>query len=81
MNALWFIGRSVTTALITVILGTMVMKKLTSKPSNLAAGAMHFKKGLSELQKGARAILFGPPKLDSPEVIKARRESARIKIE
>jgi hypothetical protein len=81
MNALWFIGRSVTTALITVIIGTMAMKKLASKPSNLAAGAMHFKKGLGEFQKGARTILFGPPKLDSPEAIKARRESARIQID
>jgi hypothetical protein len=81
MNALWFIGRSLTTALITVIVGTMVMKKLACRPSNLAAGAMHLKKGMGEFQKGARAILFGPPKLDSPEVIKARRESARIQID
>ena len=81
MNALWFIMRTATTALITVIVGSIAMKKLASKPSNLAAGAMRFKKGLDEFQKGARTILFGPPKLDSPEAIKARRESARIQIE
>jgi hypothetical protein len=81
MNALWFIVRAGTTALITVIGGTIMMKKLTSKPSNLAAGAMHFKKGINEFQKGVRTILFGPPELDSPEAIKARKESARIRIQ
>jgi hypothetical protein len=80
MNALWFIVRTATTALITVIGGTIVMKKLAPKPSNLAAGAMYFRKGLSEFQKGARTILFGPPELDSPEAIKERRESGRIHI-
>ena len=80
MNAVWFIVRAATTALITVIGGTIVMKKLALKPSNLAAGAMHFRKGLNEFQKGARTILFGPPALDSPEAIKERRESGRIHI-
>ncbi len=81
MNAVWFIVRAATTALITVIGGTIVIKKLTPKPSNLAAGALHFKKALYEFQKGARTILFGPPEPDTLEAIKARRESARIQIE
>ncbi len=81
MNALWFIVRVTATALMTVIGGTIVMRKLAPKQSNLAAGAIHLKMGLIEFQKGARTILFGPQKLDTPEAIKARRESARIHIE
>jgi hypothetical protein len=81
MNPIWFIVRTAGIALITAGGATLMMKKLAPKASDLVAGAIHFKKALNEFQKGARTILFGPPEPTTPEAIKARKESARIRIQ
>lgn len=81
MNPVWFIVRAAGIALITVASATLLMKKFAPKPSNLVAGAIHFKKALDEFQKGARTVFFGPPEPTTPETTAARKESGRIRIE
>jgi hypothetical protein len=81
MNPLWFIMKTGSIALITTAGAMLMMKKLAPKPSNLFAGAIHFKKAMEECQKGFQTMLFGPPESTTPEAAKARKESARIRIE
>lgn len=81
MNPFWFIVKVGGMALVTCVGLTFLIKKLNPKPSDIIAGAVHFKKGADEFHKGVSAIVFGAQEPASPETEKQRRESARIAIE
>ncbi|MBM3299822.1 MAG: hypothetical protein FJY85_07690 [Deltaproteobacteria bacterium] len=81
MNPLWFIAKLGGIALITTAGAILLMKKLAPPPSNLIAGALHFKKGMDEFQKGLQTMMFGPPGAAGPEAARERKESGRIRID
>lgn len=55
-------------------------KKAFPKPDDIVEGAVHFKKGMSEFQKGLETVLLGKSK-ETPEEAKKKREAGRIEIE
>lgn len=59
MNPLWFVLRATGTAILVVGGAALLAKKYGPKPSDLVAGAVHFKNGLDEFQKGLSTIFFG----------------------
>ncbi len=82
MNPLWLIAKVGGIALITVVGGaTLLVEKLTPKPSNLVAGTIHFRKAMREFGKGLKIMVFGLPEATTPEIAAARKESGRIRIE
>ena len=81
MNPFWFAVKVGGMALVTCAGLAFLARKLTPKPSDIIAGAVHFKKGMDEFQKGVSAVLFGAQQPASPETEKQRRASARIAIE
>ena len=81
MNPFWFALRVGAIAGVTVVGTALVVKKLCPKPSDLMAGAIHFKKGMEEFQKGFTTMFLGAPGSKDPEAAKKRKESARIHIE
>ncbi len=80
MSPLWFFTRAAGVALLTVAGVTLVVEKFTPRPSDLIAGAIHFRKGINEFQKGVSTILFGSPVPSAEEAAKAR-EASRIPID
>ncbi len=80
MSPLLFFARGAGVALLTAAGVTLVLKKLCSRPSDLATGAIHFQKGLNEFQKGISTILFGSTAPTAEEAAR-EREAARIPID
>jgi hypothetical protein len=80
MNAFWLFTRIAGMAFITAAGVTLLVKKLAPKPDDLVTGAIHFRKGFEEFQKGVTTVLFGSNE-PSPEEMKKERESRRIPIE
>jgi hypothetical protein len=80
MSPILFLGRVAGVALLTAAGMTLVLEKLCSRPSDLAAGAIHFRKGMNEFQKGLTTILFGSATPSAEEAAK-EREAARIPID
>lgn len=81
MNPFWFAVRVGGMALVTFVGTAFLVKKLCPKPADLMAGAMHFKKGVEEFQKGFSSVFLGTADTSDPEAQKKRRESSRIHIE
>jgi hypothetical protein len=80
MSPLLFFARVAGVALLTVAGITLVMEKLCPTSSDLVAGAIHFRKGMNEFQKGATTILFGSTTPTAEEAAK-EKEAARIPID
>jgi hypothetical protein len=80
MSPLLFIARVAGVALLTAAGMALVLEKLCPKPSNLVAGAIHFRKGMNELQQGVTTILFGSATPSAEETAR-QREAARIPID
>lgn len=59
---------------------TMIGARLLPKPSDLMAGALHFRKAFDELQKGCSAVVFGAT-AGLPGDVKKQREANRIAID
>lgn len=59
MNPLWLVTKAAGIALITIGGTSLLIKKLGPKPSDLVAGALHFRNGLEEFQKGLTSVIFG----------------------
>lgn len=81
MNPFWFAMKVGGLALVTAAGTALVMKKLFPKPADLMAGAIHFKKGVEEFQKGLSSVFLGTTEALDSEAQKKRRESSRIHIE
>ncbi len=81
MNPFWFAMKVGGMALVTAAGTAFLVKKLCPKPVDLMAGAMHFKKGVEEFQKGFSSVFLGTTGALDSEAQKKRRESARIRIE
>jgi hypothetical protein len=61
--------------------GVMYLSKKTiPKTDDMMEGAIYFKKGMTEFQKGFETMFFGGSK-PTPEEAKKKREAARIEIE
>jgi hypothetical protein len=80
MSPFLFTARIAGVALLTAAGLAVVLGKLCPKPSDLVAGAVHFKKGLNEFQMGVTAILFGSTAPSAEETAR-QREAARIPID
>jgi len=59
MNPLWLLTKTAGIALITIGGTSLLIKKLAPKPSDLFAGAVHFRRGMEEFQKGFTSVIFG----------------------
>jgi len=81
MNPFWFAMKVGGLALVTVAGTALVMKKLCPRPADLMAGAIHFKKGFEEFQRGFSSVFLGTTEALDSEAQKRRKESARIHIE
>lgn len=80
MTPLLFVARVAGIALLTATGLALVLEKLCPCPSDLVAGAIHFRKGFSEFQKGASTILFGSATPSAAETAR-QREASRIPID
>lgn len=80
MYSVRIIARVAGAAFLTAGLLTVVARSAIPKSSDVMAGAIHFKKGLEEFQKGCMTVLFGAPGA-SDEEKKRRKEESRIVIE
>lgn len=80
MNPFWLVTRVAGAALLTAAAGTMVLKRLSSGSPDMVAGAIHFRKGMEEFQKGLSAVFLGTSDADAEKAREAR-ESSRIPIE
>lgn len=80
MSSLLFIARVAGVALLTAAGTALVLEKLCPKPSDLVEGAIHFRKGMNEFQKGVTTILFGSATPSAEETAR-QRQAARIPID
>jgi len=80
MSPLLLVARVAGVALLTAAGVALVLEKLCPKPSDLVAGAIHFRKGMNEFQKGVTTILFGSATPSAEETAR-QREAARIPID
>jgi hypothetical protein len=80
MNPFWLLSRIAVMALMPVAAASLLIKKLTPKPEDLVAGAIHFRNSFVEFQKGVTTVLLGSAGPSSEE-IKKERESRRIPID
>jgi hypothetical protein len=80
MSPLLFFARVAGVALLTAAGITLVLDRLRPRPSDLAAGVIHFRKGLNEFQKGVTAIVFGSATPSAEEAAR-EREASRIPID
>ncbi len=80
MNPLLFAARVGGVALLTAAGITLVLEKVRPSSSDLAAGAIHLRRGIDEFQKGITVILFGS-KIPSAQAAAKQREAARIPID
>lgn len=81
MNPFWYAMRVGTFALVTAAGTALIAKKLCPKPRDLLAGAVHFKKGMDEFQKGLTTIFLGSPEAEDAKTAGQRKASSRIPIE
>jgi hypothetical protein len=81
MNPFWFAMKIGGIALVGAAGTAILVKKLCPKPSDLMAGAIHFKKGMEEFQRGFTSVFLGASGSSDPETEKKRKESARIHID
>ena len=81
MNPFWYCMRVGMFAAVTAAGTAMIAKKLCPKPRDLIAGAIHFKKGMDEFQKGLVTVFLGSPEAEDAEAAEKRKESSRIPIE
>lgn len=75
-----FATKVVITAALAVGGLSLLGMRVFPKPSDLMAGAVHFKKALEEFQKGFTAVVFGAT-AGAPGVSKKEREANRILID
>ncbi len=80
MTPLLFVARVAGIALLTAAGMALVLEKLCPHPSDLVAGAIHFRKGMNEFQKGVTTILFGSATPSAAETVR-QREASRIPID
>lgn len=80
MNPFWLMARVAGVAFITAAGVHALVKNMSTDSSSFMAGAIHFRKGMEEFQKGFSTMLFGT-QTTSPEEAKKERESRRIKIQ
>jgi hypothetical protein len=80
MNPAWFVVRLAGAAVLTAAGVTLVLKYFCPKPSDLVAGALHFRKGFEEFQKGL-AVMFPLGGSQSADEANKQREATRIPIE
>jgi hypothetical protein len=80
MSPLLLVARVAGIALLTAAGLAVVLEKLRPRPSDMVAGAMHFRKGMNEFQKGVTTILFGSTTPSAGQAAKDR-EAARIPID
>ena len=80
MSPFLFFARVAGVALLTAAGVTLVVEKLCPRPSDLVAGAIHFRKGMNEFQQGVMTILFGSATPSAEETAR-QREAARIPID
>lgn len=77
MNPVRFLVRAAGMTLVTLGGINHLKKKLSPRPSNLMAAAVHFRKGVEEFQTGLSKVLFG----SGAELSKKPKESSRIPID
>ncbi len=80
MNPLVSLARIAGVAVLTAVGIPLVLRKFCPRSSDLAAGAIHFGKGINEFQKGFATVLFGS-KTPSEEETARKRAAARIPID
>lgn len=81
MNPFWLAVKVGGLALVTAAGTAILVKRLFPKPEDLMAGAMHFKRGVEEFQRGFTSVFLGTDDASDAEAQKKRRESSRIRIE
>jgi hypothetical protein len=79
MNPIQVLTRFGGLAMLTLAGGYVLFKKFGPQPSDIATAAIHFRKSVSELQKGFETMIFGAG--PAAEEIRKERESKRIPIE
>jgi hypothetical protein len=80
MSPLLFVARVAGVALLTAAGITLALEKVCPNASDLAAGAIHLRRGMNEFHKGFTTILFGSV-TPSAEEAAIEREAARIPID
>jgi hypothetical protein len=80
MNPILFTVRVAGVALLTAGGVALIMGKAMSRSSDMVAGALHFKRGLVEFQKGFESVFLGTEE-PSLEEVKKKREAGRIEIQ
>lgn len=80
MTPFWFAMKVGAMVVVTAAGTAFVVKRLCPKPSDVVAGAIHLKRGMTEFQKGISTMFLGESRKD-PEAEKLRKESARIHID
>ncbi|MBI4962885.1 MAG: hypothetical protein HY913_06395 [Desulfomonile tiedjei] len=77
MNPLWLFTKAAGITLVAVAGMSYLIKQLAPKPSDLITGAVHFRKGVEEFQKGFTTVLFG----SGPQDLKKTKEASKIPID
>jgi hypothetical protein len=80
MNFIWQIARVMGIAAITAGGIRLLIGKFAPNPADLIEGAVHFRNGVEEFQKGLSSVLYGSS-APAPDKLKQAREATRISIE
>lgn len=80
MNPLWFITRFAGVTILTAAGMALLFSKAHPKPSDLMAGAAHFRSGMDEFRKAFLSIVGGSPDASAKKSTKEKKAS-RIEIE
>jgi hypothetical protein len=80
MNPVWFVTRVAGVTILTAAGMSLLVSKAAPKPTDLIAGAAHFRSGMTEFRKAFESILGVSP--DTQAKKNARDKNAsRIEIE
>jgi hypothetical protein len=80
MNPFWAIAKIAGVAVFTAVAGAHVMKKLLPDPSDVVAGAIHFRNSFVEFQKGVSSLVFGASESTAAQN-QEKKDASRIPIE
>jgi hypothetical protein len=80
MNPLWFITRFAGVTILTTAGLALLLSKAHPKPSDLMAGAAHFRSGMEEFRKAFHSVIGGSSDASSQKTRRDKKAS-RIEIE
>ncbi|MEW6140703.1 MAG: hypothetical protein AB1733_20975 [Thermodesulfobacteriota bacterium] len=81
MNPLLYLIKVGSVAFLAAAGTAVLVKRLCPRPSDLVAGAVHFKRGMEEFQKGISTVILGTSAEDNPDRARERRSASKIPID